>query len=272
LRAAQGNASVAIEFLMNGVPPQAQGNAEPSTDSTEPEATTGGNESGISLNDFRNHPQFRQLQQVVQQNPASLNSVLDLIGAQSPELLEVIHANHQAFVDMMNEPITSEPPARANPASAPADSGSNPLSALGGMNPAMLVQMMNSLPPEQRAEAASSMGMTPEQLTDFTNMLAQQPPEVLQQMLGSMGGMGGPGGPGGPGASGRAGNVIRLSVEEMAAVNRLQELGFNQQQAAQAYLACDKNESLAANLLFDGGFGGEDEEFGGGGGGDNTFS
>ena len=55
--------------------------------------------------------------------------------------------------------------------------------------------------------------------------------------------------------------VLRLSEEEMAAVDRLTEMGFDRTEAAQAYLACDKNEALAANLLMDGGFGG----FGGGG-------
>ena len=40
----------------------------------------------------------------------------------------------------------------------------------------------------------------------------------------------------------------------MAAVDRLTAMGFDRQAAAQAYLACDKNEELAANLLMDGGF------------------
>ena len=47
--------------------------------------------------------------------------------------------------------------------------------------------------------------------------------------------------------------VLRLSEEEMAAVDRLTEMGFDRTEAAQAYLACDKNEALAANLLMDGG-------------------
>ena len=51
--------------------------------------------------------------------------------------------------------------------------------------------------------------------------------------------------------------VIRLTAEEMAAVTRLEELGggrFTQQQAAEAFLSCDRNEQLAAQLLLDGGF------------------
>merc|ERR1711957_33617 len=67
------------------------------------------------------------------------------------------------------------------------------------------------------------------------------------------------GGPGGP-------QVLRLTQEEMAAVDRLADMGFDRTEAAQAYLACDKDEALAANLLMDsmgdGGFG-----FGGAGGG-----
>ena len=47
----------------------------------------------------------------------------------------------------------------------------------------------------------------------------------------------------------------------LCCADRLADMGFDRTEAAQAYLACDKNEALAANLLMDGGFG-----FGGGGG------
>ena len=42
-----------------------------------------------------------------------------------------------------------------------------------------------------------------------------------------------------------------MTQEEVQAVNRLKELGFNEDEAIQAYLACDKNEELAANYLFE---------------------
>ena len=49
----------------------------------------------------------------------------------------------------------------------------------------------------------------------------------------------------------RGDNVIRLSKEEFEAVNRLKELGFDEREAAQAFIACDKNEEYAANFLME---------------------
>jgi len=50
---------------------------------------------------------------------------------------------------------------------------------------------------------------------------------------------------------------IQVSAEEMAAISRLQDLGFPKGRAAEAYFACDKNEEMAANFLFESGV--EDE-------------
>ncbi|KAK0623135.1 XPC-binding domain-containing protein [Immersiella caudata] len=44
---------------------------------------------------------------------------------------------------------------------------------------------------------------------------------------------------------------ISVTEEERDAIERLVRLGFTQDQAVQAYFACDKNEELAANFLFD---------------------
>jgi len=43
---------------------------------------------------------------------------------------------------------------------------------------------------------------------------------------------------------------IEVTPEENAAINRLCELGFDRSLVIQVYFACDKNEEMAANLLF----------------------
>eukprot|EP01041_Mallomonas_annulata_P001797 gene1797-3486_t len=265
LRAAQGNTDLAVEFLMSGIPEERVASprgavSSPASDANNP------------LAQLRQHPQFEQLKGLVQSNPAALPQVLELIGRQNPELLQLIHSHQEQFLQMMNEPMAD--PSSAGSATAPPSGGSfgvAPGPEAGGINPVQLLQMLQALPPQQRAAAAQSVGISPEQLQAFTQMLSTMSPEQIQQLTGGMGGGGGHGGPP-PGS-----NVIRLTDEEMASVTRLTELGFDQQDAVAAYLACDKNEAMAANLLLEGwsaadGMGDEMGDGGFDGGPDDMYS
>jgi len=51
----------------------------------------------------------------------------------------------------------------------------------------------------------------------------------------------------------RRGIQLDLSAEDRAAIQTLVDMGFDQGEAVQAYIACDKNLELAANLLMSGG-------------------
>lgn len=94
----------------------------------------------------------------------------------------------------------------------------------------------------------------PQMLEPMLAQLAQTNPEMLQiiaqnpegflRWLAMAGGEGGAP----PGTT-----VIRLTDEENQAIERLTGLGFDRNVAIEAYLACDKNEMLAANYLFDNG-------------------
>ncbi|KAL7503969.1 hypothetical protein ACHAXN_001732 [Cyclotella atomus] len=241
---------------MNGIPPGI-GSAAPSSTAASSASTSS------SLDALRNHPQFNDLRRLVQSNPSTLQTVLAQIGQQQPDLLRAINENQAEFLRMMNEPVgdAGNTAAAAASSSAPSaaavdNSNNNPFA----MDPTQLSSLLSSLPPAELASMAQMMGMTVDQLRQTSEMISNLPPDQLSQymnMASSLRGMdmahanammSGGGGQ----------SVLRLNEEEMAAVNRLTEMGFDRTEAAQAYLACDKNEALAANLLMDGGFGGGD--------------
>jgi UV excision repair protein RAD23 len=73
-----------------------------------------------------------------------------------------------------------------------------------------------------------------------------------QQARGGQGGQGqGQGGEPGVSRTQDGREVIRLSKQDYDSVGRLKEMGFSEMDSVQAFFACDKNEEMAANLLWE---------------------
>eukprot|EP00611_Tribonema_gayanum_P030068 TRINITY_DN823_c0_g1_i1.p1 TRINITY_DN823_c0_g1~~TRINITY_DN823_c0_g1_i1.p1 ORF type:complete len:399 (-),score=88.10 TRINITY_DN823_c0_g1_i1:298-1494(-) len=131
LQAAFNNLEVAANYLMTGLPDFAapdfdahQPNIETSGvggtvgivpadilsgpmgntlgDADDMEAAQGFEGGANPLAALRYHPQFLELRELVQSNPAALPEIIQGIGEQSPELLNMINAHPQAFVQLMN--------------------------------------------------------------------------------------------------------------------------------------------------------------------------
>lgn len=114
----------------------------------------------------------------------------------------------------------------------------------GAMNPEALLQAIQTNP-------ALLQGLMDDIQQRNPNLHAQimANPALLQQFI-----MGLASSAGGPGAGmipqGSGGNTVQVTPEELSKIERLKALGFTQHQVLEAFLACDRNEEMAANYLF----------------------
>ncbi|KAG8991129.1 hypothetical protein FRB93_002909 [Tulasnella sp. JGI-2019a] len=145
-------------------------------------APSGGRGPPIDLDAIRNSPVFGQIRQMVQQNPALLQPLVQQLASSNPGLAQALNDNPEILYNLL--------------------AGSTPGNAASG-----------------------------------------------EAMAGDIDMEGDEDGPVPPGAQ-----VISVTAEERDAIDRLTALGFDRQAAIEAYFACGKNEELAANFLFEGGF------------------
>ncbi|CAF1058962.1 unnamed protein product [Rotaria magnacalcarata] len=152
------------------------------------------------------------------------------------------------------------------------ESGQTPTgseSSTGGRRPAGVEDLSQLSQSPQFQALRNLIQQNPEQLQtllqtlqatqpDLYRLIEQQPQEFLELLNqadeGDDGGddddplQGGVGG--GAGGQGPPGTVtITLSAQDQQAINRLQDMGFERNRVIEAFLACDRNEELAANYL-----------------------
>ncbi|XP_020011541.1 UV excision repair protein RAD23 homolog A [Castor canadensis] len=103
LRASYNNPHRAVEYLLTGIP----GSPEPEPGSVQESQVS---ESPATeavdnpLEFLRDQPQFQNMRQVIQQNPALLPALLQQLGQENPQLLQQISRHQEQFIQMLNEP------------------------------------------------------------------------------------------------------------------------------------------------------------------------
>lgn len=200
LRASFNNADRAVEYLMNGIPEGAEaGEAGDVSASEDGEGGEEGDDAPLATEEevnaaladnplafLRQNPQFLQMRFVVQQNPRLLGPLLEQIGESNPEVFQLITEHQEAFMQLLEAPMTDN---------------------------------------DLRTIASAMEG------GEGGELLA--------------------GGEEGAAAAVDPSNVIQVTEEEKAAIERLMALGFDRPRVIEAYFACDKNETIAANFLFE---------------------
>jgi UV excision repair protein RAD23 len=119
----------------------------------------------------------------------------------------------------------------------------------------MLAALLQQMPPELLQQMAQQMGAGGAGGQQQMMQMLQNP-QMMQALMGMMAGAGGA--PGGD--MEMADNVIQVTEEEKASLDRLEAMGFSRHRAVEAFLACDRNEDLALNYLLDNVDGGSDEQ------------
>ncbi|XP_044738898.1 UV excision repair protein RAD23 homolog B [Chrysoperla carnea] len=155
LRASFNNPDRAVEYLLTGIPDSLYGDADAEDDPTAQVDMAGVNAGEESAEDplafLRSQPQFTQMRAVLQRNPALLNAVLQQIGQTNPALLRLISRHQDAFVRMLNEPMTGEStPGSATGAPTTPLLGSTPSAASGGTPDPALGQGVIQISPQDK--------------------------------------------------------------------------------------------------------------------------
>ncbi|KAK9831333.1 hypothetical protein WJX81_003122 [Elliptochloris bilobata] len=229
MRAAFNNPDRAVDYLMNGIPESAE---PPPPVTAGPAAAVGGAASapapgaapaGAEPAPVQSGPNAQPLDMFAPQPAGAAGGgqagPLDFLRANPQfQALRAIVQSHPAILQPMLQELGKQNPE---------------LLSLINSNQAEFLRLINE-PAPPGGEVSGG---------DLAAQLGGQLGGQLGEMLGA-----GAGGEGGlpPGTV-----AVQLSEEEQAAVARLEAMGFDRQAVLEAFLACDRNETMAANFLLE---------------------
>ncbi|KAF3930037.1 hypothetical protein ABW19_dt0202150 [Dactylella cylindrospora] len=221
MRAAYNNPDRAVEYLMNGIPEHLQRDSAPAQSSRRPpaEATPASAPAPEAesaeeepINLFDAAAAQRQGNRGSSGARAGAAAAAGGVGAAGGAAnLEFLRNNAQ-FQQLRQ--VVQQNPNMLEPILQQVGHGNPQLAQLIGQNPSAFLQLLS--------EGADNGD------DDIANLIA-----------------------GGGGADPPGTMTIQVTEDERAAIERLCGLGFDRDLVIQAYLACDKDEQLAANFLFD---------------------
>ncbi|ODQ58387.1 hypothetical protein WICANDRAFT_34701 [Wickerhamomyces anomalus NRRL Y-366-8] len=218
LRAAFNNPDRAVEYLLTGIPAefQQQAQAPVAPQEGQPQAPTAVEEAG--------------------EEPTTTTTAAPA----APEAQEAEEHQSNEHGDLFAQAAAAGGNTPSRPAGgAPQGAGLDQIREIVRTNPEMLEPLLEQLG---------------QQYPQLNGLIQQNPEEFINMILNGLGDeeVGAAGaGLEGEAAGGDDGRVeIPITEEDQAAINRLVELGFESDLVIQVYFACDKNEELAANILF----------------------
>lgn len=218
LRAAFNNPDRAVEYLLTGIPAefQQQAQAPAAPQEGQPQAPTAVEEAG--------------------EEPTTTATAAPA----APEAQEAEEHQSNEHGDLFAQAAAAGGNTPSRPAGgAPQGAGLDQIREIVRTNPEMLEPLLEQLG---------------QQYPQLNGLIQQNPEEFINMILNGLGDeeVGAAGaGLEGEAAGGDDGRVeIPITEEDQAAINRLVELGFESDLVIQVYFACDKNEELAANILF----------------------
>ncbi|RGB32230.1 XPC-binding domain-containing protein [Rhizophagus diaphanus] len=216
MRASFNNPDRAVEYLINGIPDIAQHEQQPTA--TEQTANQPTQPVPVSTNTSATTAQPQpqpqpQPQQQQQQQPQPQNLFEAFSQQQQQQQQQQQDGNVDALAGLRNQPQLQQ------------------LRQLVQQNPALLQHLVQQI------------GASNPQLLQLINNDPANFLRILQEG-------------GGGGEETREGNLpppqyVSVTQEEKEAIDRLEALGFERALAIEAFLACERNEEMAANYLFD---------------------